>query len=270
VNDHRIEFWQSETELASVEFAGYWNDVEEERRKEWWIADGDFAKMEAYLDEQELNAQLDRVVEVAESLGRPIRGQGADLAAGNLWAVPRLLAHGASRVYAVEYSRHRLLELGPMVLHHYSVPPTAVVLCHGSFYDLRLPDASLDFAFMSQAFHHAADPNAFLREVRRALRGDGVVLMIGEHVVDRSLPARIRNAGVALASRVPARMQSTVFGRTIARRPFRLERPAPDPVLGDHYYLSSEYRAMFAAAGFAATSVRDRAWPFQAFVLTPT
>jgi ubiquinone/menaquinone biosynthesis C-methylase UbiE len=86
------------------------------------------------------------------------------MAAGNLWAVPRLLRLGTvDKIYCLEYSKHRLLQIGPAVLEYYGVPKERVVLALGSFYDLHLKNKSLDFVFMSQAFHHADDPNRLLR-----------------------------------------------------------------------------------------------------------
>ena len=151
-----VEHWLAPDEAAAIEYAGYWNDAGAERDKPWWVLDGDFAKLEAYLDQTGLRGDLDHCL---AALGRPLRGQGIDLAAGTLWAAPVLLDAGAvEHLYCLEYSRHRLLEIGPTVLAHYAVDPQRVVLAFGSFYDLQVPEGTLDFAFLSQAFHHADRP----------------------------------------------------------------------------------------------------------------
>jgi SAM-dependent methyltransferase len=266
---YRVETWQSAEELADADFAGYWNDVEEERSKEWWVSDGDFSTMEEYLITSGLVEQLELSLDLAERIGHPVRGVGADLAAGNLWAVPRLIARGAKCVRAVEYSRHRLLDLGPLVLRHYDVSQDAVILCRGSFYDLHVPDSSLDFVFMSQAFHHAADPMRLLAEVRRVIRPGGVVSITGEHVIDHPR-LRVRNSVASLLALLPSQLQTALFRRTLARRPLlRHERPAPDPVLGDHYYYRFDYERMFRRAGFTSHRVHRPGWSQQAFVLVP-
>jgi ubiquinone/menaquinone biosynthesis C-methylase UbiE len=44
------------------------------------------------------------------------------------------------------------------------VPPEKIVLARGTFYDLHLPDGSVDFVLLSQAFHHADRPGELLRK----------------------------------------------------------------------------------------------------------
>jgi SAM-dependent methyltransferase len=239
-----VRRWLDADEIRAIEYSSYWNDERAEQSKEWWTLDGDFTRMEAYLAEQTtLARELDDLLREAPPLG-----VGADLAAGTLWAVPRLVAHGAEIVYAVEYSEHRLLKLGPGLLAHFRVPPERVVLCLGSFYDLRLENRSLDFVLLAQALHHADRPEALLGEVRRVLKPGGTLYVIGEHLVsDPPLRKRLRRT---VASSLPASLQVRRFGRIIPRWP---ELPA-DPVVGDHYYRRRDYHRMFAAAGFSLRS----------------
>lgn len=238
-----VRIWRPEAELRAIEYADYWNDIDVERTKEWWVENGDFAAMEEYLAGSGLAAQLDAAIALAERIGRPVRGIGADLAAGALWAVPQLLRAGAERVYAVEYSLHRLLRLGPLVLERYQCPRSSVVLCQGSFYEVQLPDDSLDFVLLAQALHHADRPEALLEEVRRLLHLDGVALVIGEH-----------------------QFKAPSLPRRLARRPWR---PPPDPVLGDHYYATADYARMFSSAGLDWQELPKVGGTFRGFVLLP-
>jgi SAM-dependent methyltransferase len=150
------------------------------------------------------------------------------------------------------------------------VDPASVVLVYGSFYELRLPDASLDFAFMSQALHHADRPDALLGELRRVLRPGGVAIVIGEHVLSARHYAIY--AAKAAAWLLPGRLRRRLPASPLARRP-RL-RPSgadlepPDPVLGDHLYTRAEYRELFDRAGFDARRVRRAGSHYQSFVLT--
>lgn len=262
------EHWLNEAEVASIEYATYWNDVEAEREKPWNVAEGDFGQLESYLDEVGLPADLRACL---TALGRPLGERGIDLAAGTLWAAPALLAAGpVERLYCLEFSRHRLLELGPRMLEHYEVAPERVVLAYGSFYDLHLDDDALDFAFLSQAFHHADRPDALLAELRRVLRPGGAAIIVGEHVL------RPRDYAVygarALASLAPQRMQARLLGEPVAVR--RTLRPRArdlfptDPVLGDHAYDQVDYARLFSRAGFTGRRVRRRNGHYQGFVLT--
>lgn len=235
---------------SSDPYAAYWNDEQAERGKEWWVDDDrDFATMERHVEQSGLSTQLTAVLRLARRLrGRGLVADGADLAAGTLWAVPHLLSDGAARVFAVEYSEHRLLKLGPRVLRHYGVEPGRAILCLGSFYELELPDASLDFVLMSQALHHADDPVALLNESRRVLTPDGVALVIGEHMLEQGARARL----------------ATVVGRF--RRNGQPALPT-NPETGDHYYRGVEYAQMFRETGLRARTLRFPALGAQAFVL---
>jgi len=45
-----------------------------------------------------------------------------------------------------------------------------------------LENNSVDFIFLCQAFHHADDPEKLIYEIRRVLKPDGIVIIIGEHI----------------------------------------------------------------------------------------
>ena len=44
-----VEQWLSNEALAGIYSSGFWNDIEEEKKKEWWIADGDYKRCKDYL-----------------------------------------------------------------------------------------------------------------------------------------------------------------------------------------------------------------------------
>ncbi|WP_172825495.1 glycosyltransferase [Geobacter sp. DSM 9736] len=233
---YSCEEWLTDTQRLS--YSDYWNDENIEKSKEWWILDGNFEKMEEYLHSTGLPALLEEAVKAAKaSFGKEITGIGCDLGAGNLWAEPFLFRHGQpDKVYCIEYSRHRLFKLGPAVLSHYGISPAKTSLVLGDFHQLHFSDASLDFLFLSQAFHHSDKPELLLSEMRRVLKPDGFILLIGEHYPpDES-----------------------------AIQPFPV-----DSVTGDHYYTLKQYSEMFSAAGFEGCNVRIRNSEFQAFVLVP-
>lgn len=241
MNEWHAENWLSDSEIDEIEYSAYWNDEEKEKNKEWYILDGDFSKMERYLNKTGLPQDLRRCIEVLRTdFNRQIAGVGIDLAAGNLWAAPYLFNLGAvDKLYCLEYSRHRLLKIGAKVLEHYDVPNEKTVLVLGSFYDLHIGDNLIDFVFMSQAFHHADKPEQLLEEIRRVLKPHGVVIIIGEHIVAYRR-AYIKHAIKFLISLlVPERVQKGLFNKTfdvktLIAKPNQLI--PTDPILGDHYY----------------------------------
>lgn len=267
----RIERWIDDASRGAVEYAEYWNDAEAERDKVWDVSDGGFDEVESYLRDSGLESDLRRCLHRLESqYGGALHGRGIDVAAGTLWAEPILLdLPGVEHVCCLEFSEHRLLEIGPRMLEHYGVDPERVTLALGSFYDLRLPDASLDFAFLSQALHHADDPDALLRELSRVLVAGGVVIIVGEHSVKPGYYVRyLARLGASL---LPVALQRRIAGgRVEVRRTLRprgADLVPTDPILGDHVYTGAEYERLFEAAGFEMARFDEPGSDFQSFLL---
>lgn len=231
-----VQSWLSETQLREIYTAAYWNDIEEERRKEWWIEDGDYARCRNYLE----HSGLMREYEQAEAFIRGVPRPGlrvADLAAGIGWTSALLSrVENVAEVSAVEISRHRLERLFPHSVAMLSGRSDKIRRYLGSFYELRLEARSMDVVYLSHAFHHADRPQQLLTECDRVLRPGGRIIVAGEHEIGPRTIAR-RFAAVLLRQRRVV---------TDFRRLF-----PPDSLLGDHYYRRSDYRLMFGALGYS-------------------
>lgn len=265
--------WFSSNELTKTSYSQYWNDEHVEKSKEVLdISNGDFKRMEEFLDDIGLVGQLQDLIDfLKQNSDRELSGCGIDLAAGTLWAAPQLLENKrVEKVFCVEMSIHRLLKLGPQLLKHYGIPGDKVVLCLGDFNNLQLPEASLDFALLSAALHHADNPEHLLAEVHRVLKPDGVVLVVGETLIPSPLVAYARRLVKKVLSFLPPRLQLRAFGKKLSiGRVFvpKHELYPPDPVLGDHFYFTDEYERLFQSAGFKADRLQDRRAGMQGFVL---
>ena len=264
------DFWISESQVNEIEYSDYWNDENNEKSKAWHILEDDFAKMENYLKKIGLPEDLEKCVNILKTHYHiHLGGTGIDLAAGTLWAVPYLFKRGdIERLYCLEYSKHRVLKLGPRVLEHYNVPTDKVVLVYGSFYNLYLDVNSIDFVLLSQAFHHADDPYKLLSEIDRVLKKNGVVIIIGEHI--RKLhKVYVKNAIKFFISKfMPNSLQKTILGRTFQTSslfPAPKQLLSPDPVLGDHYYTLKQYKTMFKK--YRCRHFINKNSQFQSFVL---
>jgi ubiquinone/menaquinone biosynthesis C-methylase UbiE len=267
---YRTELWIEESGAMGIGYFDYWNDESAEETKEWNILDGDFAKMENYLHKTGLVSDLERCLDAVKTeSGHPLQGTGIDLAAGNLWASRHILNQSnVQRLYCLEYSKHRLLKIGPRVLEHYQIPADKAVLVWGSFYDLHLETGSLDFAVLSAALHHADRPLELLREIKRVLKPGGVVLIIGEHRVGlKRIGKQLVKASLA---RLPSDWQHRAFGRTFQHRsfnPWNLNFMDVEPQLGDHEYTDASYRWLFAQSGFKMARLDTPGSAYQSFVL---
>ena len=272
---YSIETWVTDAQIEHLTTSDYWNNEQFETSKQWYNLDGDFKKLERHLSSIGLASDLDSCVHVLGThFRRQVSGVGIDLAAGNLWAAPYLLKiPNVRKLLALEFSRHRLLKLGPALLDHYQIPADQIPLVLGSFYDLHLDDASIDFVFMSSAFHHAENPRRLLDEIRRVLKRTGVVIIIGEQIVEVSRE-RMRHAVKFLISKLtPATLQLKLFGKVLSANSL-LKSDAEifqsDPILGDQLYSDAEYASMFITNGFTFRNVRNRKSKYQSFVLIPT
>ena len=267
-----IEYWLTDSEISAIEYSDYWNNEEKEKSKEWYILDGDFSKMENYLQKTGLLKDLMQCVECLKvDFKFELHGQGIDLAAGNLWAVPYLFDLGKiDKLYCLEFSRHRLLKIGPKVLDHYSVPQEKIVLVLGSFYDLHIKDNSLDFVFLSQAFHHADKPDKLLSEIHRVLKPNGVVIIIGEHILNYRKVQLKHAIKFVISTFIPDKVQQALFGETFQVKTLITksgELPLTDPILGDHRYTNNEYWSFFAKYNFRIKHFKKQKSQFQSFVL---
>jgi ubiquinone/menaquinone biosynthesis C-methylase UbiE len=230
-----VERWLPEQEAHQVYTAGYWNDLDTERRKELWIDADDHESCRRYLESSKLLLEYQE----AEPYVRQMSGQQlqvVDLAAGIGWTSALLSKLGnVAEVHAVDISWHRLELQFPHCVTMLGGRAEKIRRYLGSFYDLKLADHSMDVAFLSHAFHHADDPRKLLTECDRVLKANGRIVVVGEHEIGALMIVR-RFLAVLLRQR----MLVTGFHRLFP----------PDPVLGDHYYRRTEYKQLFASAGY--------------------
>ena len=232
---HKIENWLSDEELETIYTSSYWNDIEEEKKKEWWIEDGNYKKCIDYLNSSKLLYEYQQ----AEKFINNFEGQAirvADLAAGIGWTSALLSKlPNVSEVHAVEISKHRIGSLFEHSFKMLSGENNKIFRYLGSFYDLQFDDKSIDIIFMSQAFHHADKPFKLLFECDRVLKDYGRIILVGEHyigikkIIRRFLSILIRQKKVTINF---------------------YEMFKPDQVLGDHYYRCSDYYFMFGSMGY--------------------
>lgn len=267
VNKINLDNIKKESWLAydgeNIRYYDYWNNEALERFKEFYIVDGNYEKMETYLNSIQLPDQIKTCVDFLlceKKIG--LYGNGIDLAAGNLWAVPHLFTHGdIQHLYCLDYSYHRIFKIGPYILEKYNVPIDKVTLIHGSFYDLKLSDNSLDFVFLSQAFHHASDPGLLLAEIKRVLKPRAPVIIVGEHMVKIS---KIFKAKFKQSFQFPYRRKGDLS--ELINDGLKFLIPS-DPVTGDHYYLDDEYKTLFHSYGFSYHQFKYYITKSQSFIL---
>jgi len=252
-NGHLV--WADGKQVANTPSSDFWNDAEKESCKPYDIRDGNVDKLWRYLrDSTTYLSEFEAVLGFARELGVPVRGTGIDVAAGVCWTTGLLSKIGTvEKLYALDFSRHRLLTLAPLVLKAFEAHEEKIIRVLGSFYEVRLPDASVDFCLMCQAFHHADDPRRLLNELARILRPRGSILMIGENPIYPSqlLKKRMSNYLKMVAP------QSYYLAKPVYRWWPRFRDLFPSSVeSGDHYYQFCDYAKIFEECAFVLHSQR--------------
>jgi ubiquinone/menaquinone biosynthesis C-methylase UbiE len=252
-----VTSWIDDSELHTIASTTYWNDEEKEKDKAYYITGNNAEKLWAFLREgTTYYDQYVSAVRMSSRLGASLKGVGVDVAAGVCWTTALLsLMPEVAKVYALDISKHRLTELAPNVCAAFGAKNEKIVRVLGSFYDIRLPDASVDFCLMAQAFHHAEQPQRLLEELRRIMKPGSPALMIGEEPI-YPLPLfskRLKNAAKMV---VPGRHYVTPAVWQLLPR-FEDLYPA-DAETGDHYYRIGDYFKIFKSAGFVLHAARDR------------
>lgn len=259
VESEKVVVWADGNELDGIPTSEFWNAEEKEIGKPYDIRDGNVEKLWHFLrDSTTYLSEFRAVIEFAGEIGVPVRGTGLDVAAGVCWTTALLSRIAAvERLYALDFSKHRLLILAPLVLKAFKAEEEKIVRVLGDFYQVLLPKASLDFCLMCQAFHHADDPRRFLKELARVLRPRGSILMIGEDPIypSRLLKKRMRNY---LKMVTP---QSFYVAKPVYRLWPRFRDLFPcSQESGDHYYQYCDYATIFEECGFVLHSQRRKGY----------
>ena len=165
--------WISEKEVEKINTSRYWNDIEKEKKKEWWIKDKNDEKLLNYLHSSGLLEEYKMAQMKLEKKGL-LSGRILDVAAGVCWTSALLSKHDkVKHIDALDFSWHRLEKLAPIICEQFQAKEYKIQRIFGSFYDLKNDKESYDLVFMSQAFHHADSPLRLLYECDRVLKSGG-------------------------------------------------------------------------------------------------
>jgi ubiquinone/menaquinone biosynthesis C-methylase UbiE len=256
-NNYKIEIWKKGRE----KYQDYWND-EKVKSVANNVSKNEFISLEEHIKDQGFIIDFEKCITRLDKSRKKLSGIGAEFASGTMWLTSYIMNKFNDQInyfYSIDYSEYYVRNLGKKLLEHYKVDSNKLSLCLGSFYEIKLPKDSLDFIVMSQAFHHADNPDKLLQEVHRVLKKDGFLIMIGELFISKtryfkcylnyiiSLIVSSKYFPYLLVNRF------SIFKRLKLKKligSFQEIYFPPDPVLGDHYYLKSQYEKFFSRNGF--------------------
>jgi ubiquinone/menaquinone biosynthesis C-methylase UbiE len=183
----------------------------------------------AWLERSEREAEEAPTRAVAALEVRP--GQiVADVGAGSGYYTMLLSkAVGAGgRVYATDI-QPEMLDLIRKKLERTRTSNVEVVL--GTATESRLPDRAIDLALMVDVYHELAQPQAFLRSLKRALKPDGRLVLIEFRKEMASVPIREEHKITVREARLELEHEGYLFDRLIDVLPWQhilVFRPAGD------------------------------------------
>ena len=153
----------------------------------------------------------------------------ADVGAGSGYYTLLLAAAAGprGRVYATDIQPEMLALIGKKID---AKPLGNVELILGTETEARLPAAAIDLALMVDVYHELAQPQAFLRSLKGALRPDGRLVLIEFRKEDASVPIRPEHKMSVREARIELEAEGFRFDRVIDVLPWQhiliFRRPA--------------------------------------------
>ena len=232
----KIIEWTNDIELKNIYSSEYWNDVEKEKEKIWWLnEEKDVIKLNQHLSNMGLDKEIEAIKKHIDSNKNT---KVADLACGSGWFSSILSSfENIEEVNAVEISKHRLGELFEKTVSLMNGNPQKINRYLGSFYDLKFKEP-MDIIFLCQGFHHAEKPFHLLNECVKNLKKGGKIILLGEQYISLWI--------------IMKRFIKKILKKGRLTFDF-FELFPPDDKLGDHYYRSSDYFLMASSNGLLMT-----------------
>lgn len=254
--------WFECAENANIRTFNYWNDEAQERLKVFNVANSDFEKLDK---SRHLNEIKDQLIELNRFNQINFNNKYIlSLCAGTCWLESWLINEykNIKHITAVDFSHHRIHKLAPLTLEHYKIPKSKMTLIWGDILDLKIESNSQDIVLLSQAFHHIDQPKHLLREIKRVLKRDGRVVIIGEHFFGNKIYLKrfIKHFAKYILNYKKYRTLHSFIPSWNDLFPPSLEK-------GDIHYSRNEYNTIFFRSGFGWKRFVNKTAMLQAYVL---
>lgn len=207
----------------------YWNDIETEKTKTYWIEDPSDMKLVRFLrEETNLEKCFMDSIAFAGTLGT-IKGTVLDVGAGVGWTSAILSEkQSVSSVVAVDISDHRLNKIAPIVFQQLGGNLSKLEPRVGDFFTMRMEPASFDVIVFCQSLSMFSDLRLILNKVHRLLADGGLMIVACERI--------FREHPTASYEFLKRKLKHVLKGRA--------------DVSGNYGYVDSEYRSAIEETGF--------------------
>lgn len=208
----------------------YWNDLENEKGKAYWIEEESDLKLMKFIQEQ---TNLERCfidsLNFANKNSKEIHGNVIDIGAGVAWGSAILSKINAVQsITAVDLSEHRLVKIAPLVFKQMDGKIEKFNPKIIDFFKYPLPTNHYNVAVFCQALCMFPDINNTLKRVSELLVPGGLLIVTCERITPEFPPYSFKG---------------------IKRRVSHLIRGRAD-ISGNHFYTDSEYKTAIERNGF--------------------
>ena len=162
----------------------YWNDIEIEKAKPYWIEESSDTRLVRFLrEETNLERTFLDAISFSQSLGS-LKGNVLDVGAGVGWSSAIISRQGSVKsVTAVDFSEHRLNKIAPIVFKQLNGASGKLKIVVGDFLRLEWVPNSFDAAVFVQSLYMFPDPAAALARVRKLLVPGGLLIISCERII---------------------------------------------------------------------------------------
>lgn len=208
----------------------YWNDIELEKTKPYWIEDDSDPKLLNFLkvDTNLLRCFEDSISYCNEFLGG-VKGNVLDVGSGVAWssAVISRIKDVVS-ITANDYSEHRLTKVAPFVFNQMGGDKSKFHTLIGDFMEMEFPDESYDVILFCQSLYMYSDLDSVLKRVFTMLREGGVLMVVCERITP----------------------EYSIYSPQYYLRKIKQMLKGRSDYSGNNFYVDSEYRNAIQRAGF--------------------
>lgn len=176
-----------------------------------------------------------------------------DLGCGGGWLTGYLSRLEEVRtVYALDSSKYFLLDMMPQIVRLMGGRQEKIVSIEGLFTPLMFDDGALDVVVASSALHHADSLESVLKEMKRVLRSDGLLVILNE------TPSSGIQHVLSLGKAFIKIFLNTVFHRYKPISPsISSSGYLYDPMLGDRDYPMWYWKEAIHRSGFVIVDSMD-------------
>lgn len=206
----------------------YWNNIEIERSKQYYIEDiADYRLLNFLENETNLRRCFEDALKFAATIGE-VKGSIIDVGAGVAWT-SALISHipTVKSVIAVDFSQHRLLKIAPLVFNQLNGRIEKFEPILGDFMQFDYKE-KFDMAIFCQSLYMFSEIDKALSKIRDLLVKGGLIIVACERIV----------------ATYPAYSPRFLF-----RKLKRLIQGRAD-TSGNNFYDDKEYRRALDRAGF--------------------